>query len=592
MSETQSDADKIRSKRLAKLQSQASVRSNGVANPNPEDASGSGPIGESSSGPQALSEASRPPEQAGNVSGAATAAPRLSTPPNPFAELHIKPADGALSKIRIRSSDAGLGASASDQNAPVKAARLQGVIGSSTSVRSASSASTDAWEDRVLRTIFRITLDPEQDQDGQGHPLRFVPGVRAELEEQGEPLRLSVAVLEQAILEAGSQEAGAPPLDYLLACWKRVSRQFRGMRNEGPEEPRYRIVREARRLCMSYAIFAVTMPEMFGAEASTVNPLAPHLLVDPDDDRGVCHEFLSEAVKRSDEDESIKEALVNAADELSRQLAEMTMNDNYKPFVLALRNLMLYPPLVDAITSLPSFLPANTPAQNIEKKTFLGPFFQISPLQGEVTVNYFSSPKARDRGYIINSQKALRMTVQAHQTDLLDIANHFIRASKKSRDAMLDWFALTVNANHKRRALQVDNAAVTSDGCMINVTVVLDQLCEPFMDATFSKIDRIDVDYLRRQPRVDIKEETKLNADQQASDHFYATTAAGQSNFISEIFFLTLAAHHYGTEATITKLDQLEKDLRHLEKQTSQFEAERSNWENARRDGPIAGEHC
>lgn len=79
---------------------------------------------------------------------------------------------------------------------------------------------------------------------------------------------------------------------------------------------------------------------------------------------------------------------------------------------------------------------------------------------------------------------------------------------------------------------------------------------------------------------MDIKEETKLNADQHASDRFYSNTIPGSSNFISEIFFLTLAAHHYGTEATITKLDQLEKDLKHMEKQLARFEEERPKWIN------------
>ena len=94
------------------------------------------------------------------------------------------------------------------------------------------------------------------------------------------------------------------------------------------------------------------------------------------------------------------------------------------------------------------------------------------------------------------------------------------------------------------------------------------------------QIDRIDVDYLRRTPRIDIKDETKLNADQNLSDRFYSNTIQGSSNFISEIFFLTLAAHHYGTEATITKLEQLEKDLKHMQKQLDRFEAERPKWIN------------
>jgi ubiquitin conjugation factor E4 B len=108
----------------------------------------------------------------------------------------------------------------------------------------------------------------------------------------------------------------------------------------------------------------------------------------------------------------------------------------------------------------------------------------------------------------------------------------------------------------------------------MNVTVVLDGLCEPFMDTTFSKISKIDVDYLRRNPRVDIKEETKLNADQNASDEYYETTIDGTSNFISEIFFLTLAAHHYGSEATNGMLKSLEKEIKYLVGKLAELEAE------------------
>ena len=246
----------------------------------------------------------------------------------------------------------------------------------------------------------------------------------------------------------------------------------------------------------------------------------------------------------------------------------------------ALRNLVRYPPVANAIVQSPLFLPNNVPAATIEVETLLGPFFQISPLQGDVTTNYFSSPKTRDKAYILNSQRALRMTLQTHQTDLLDIVNHIIKTGKEARDKMLDWFAQCVNVNHKRRAMRVDKKTVSSDGFMINITVCLDQLCEPFMDATFSKVDRIDVDYLRRNPRVDIKEETKLNADQHASDDFYAQQVGGTSNFISEVFFLTLAAHHYGSESASSTLSQLDKDLKQIEKHIEEMELERHKFVN------------
>jgi ubiquitin conjugation factor E4 B len=217
-------------------------------------------------------------------------------------------------------------------------------------------------------------------------------------------------------------------------------------------------------------------------------------------------------------------------------------------------------------------------APGIEKNTILGPFFRISPLQPEVTTVYFAGPRTMDKGRIQTSQSALQMTLGAHQDDLRAIVNAFIRASPQARNKVLDWFAYIMNANHKRRAIQVDPKEVSSDGFMINVTVILDTLCEPFMDSTFSKVGRIDVNYFRRNPRLDIKEETKLNADQAQSDAFYATKLEGESNFITEIFFLTLAAHHYGSEAANAKMKNLDRDIKYYEKHIAMMEAERQKF--------------
>lgn len=219
-------------------------------------------------------------------------------------------------------------------------------------------------------------------------------------------------------------------------------------------------------------------------------------------------------------------------------------------------------------------------APGIEKHTILGPFFRISPLQTEVTKTYFAGPRSISREAVKNAQNALQVTLTTHQLDLKDIINAFVRASIDTRNKLLDWFAYIMNVNHKRRAIQVDPKEVASDGFMMNITVILDYLCEPFMDTTFSKIDRIDIGYFKRNPRVDIKEETKLNADQAQSDSFYSQKLDGPSNFISEIFFLTLAAHHYGSEATNAKLKNLDKDIKFYEKHIKKLEAERLKFIN------------
>lgn len=122
----------------------------------------------------------------------------------------------------------------------------------------------EVWEDRTLGNIFRVSLDLQQPRDVQGEPLLPLPTTRAELEEQEGRPRLSVAVLDQVLLEAASNAGTSTPLQYLLGCWKRVVRAVRHHRSTGPDDPKLRILQEARRLCMSYCIFAATMPEMFG----------------------------------------------------------------------------------------------------------------------------------------------------------------------------------------------------------------------------------------------------------------------------------------------------------------------------------------
>ncbi len=226
------------------------------------------------------------------------------------------------------------------------------------------------------------------------------------------------------------------------------------------------------------------------------------------------------------------------------------------------------------------FLPPHVAAADLETATLLGPFFAISPLQTGVPGNYFASPKTLEKGFIMNSSRALRMTLQTHQTDVHDIVDHIIKSGKEPRERLLDWFSVCVNTNHKRRAINPDPKAISSDGFMINVTSCLDQLCEPFMDPTFSKVDRIDVDYLRRKPRVDIKEETKLNVDQNAADTFYSRPAEGKSNFISEVFFLTMAAHQYGSGAASSTLASLEKDIKRMEKYLDELELDRHKYVN------------
>ena len=549
MSEPISDADKIRSKRLAKLSRPRSQES-------------------STENPQASSQA---------------------IPPSSTPDTQTKPATNNIQPASPETviSSAETASQTGDDAGQIRTVPNEGITPQTRDLasrresphpNSRAGESIEQYEDRTLKNLFRLSLDPDVLQDGHGHKLHYVEGLRQELEENGN-MRISVDVLEQAIMEAGSQSSSrTTPIDYLFGCWKRTCRLGRSFKDRGPENPRWIIVKEARRLCMSWCIFAITTPEIFGKEYDGTKALADHLLVNPEDDRGVCHDFLSEVITRFEADEDIKLAFVGAVEELSRRLSTKSMDGDYRSHTTVFRNLVRYKPIANAIVESSVFCDTNALPARLESDTLLGPYFSISPLQADVTKQYFSSPKTLDPGRIRESQRSLQLTLRTHQQDLFDIINTLLRSSTEARERVLDWFALVVNSNHKRRAMRVDKSTVSSDGFMINVDNCLTQLCEPFMDASFSKIDRVEIDYLRRNPRVDVKEETKINADQETSDAFYAVKAEGKNNFISEIFFLAVAANHYGSEATRVMSKELDRDLKHMEKQIEEFETERHKY--------------
>ncbi|KAI1084660.1 ubiquitin conjugation factor E4 [Whalleya microplaca] len=566
-------AEQMRQRRLAKLASMGttSSSSSSPSAPKPDEAANPDPSTSTSSTPAEAPKSSPQNEENDRPGQAPSQTPsrKINITPSPAAQAQSA---NPFSQLGVKSNKTESGNGATADSASSTASKK---------IHMAKEEKLEDWSDRVLGDIFRVTLDESRTVDSRGVKLTYLPELRSELEQSDEPIKLTASSIDSAILEAARYlPTNKALLDYLLPCWKRVMKATRPSRRPPPEKEE--VVNEAKRLCMSNCIFALTMPEYFGRDPNpNHDSLVPYLLRNHENEDGVCLDFFSEAVARIKDDDTIAPIFVDAMVIMSSRVAGMTMNDDYKPYIHSLLTYSRFPALVDALSQHPRF--QVTPAAGMtkediavasESQTILGPFFRISPLQTEVTKTYFGSPRTIDPGHIKSSQDALQMTLKTHQADLIGITNSFVRASANARNSTLDWFAFALNSNHKRRALQVKVTDVASDGFMVNITAVLDQLCQPFMDSTFSKIDKIDIEYLRRNPRVDVSDETKLNADQATSEAFYGTKSSGSSNFISEVFFLALAAHHYGLGATNSKLKDLDKDIKYVEKFIKQIEEE------------------
>ena len=250
MATIMTNLQQIRNKRLAKLGSQASSWSSPNTHNTESAVAASQPAQKPSNGVTA-SESAEQPKPAIIIAQPPSASKSAQ---NPFSQLAWKQTTSETPRINISSTGKA-------QATPLKRERS---ISTGGKLSSRGGETLESWEDRTLGAIFRLTLDDNTRQDVHGHNLQYVGSVKEDLEEQGEPIRFSTAVLDQAILDAASSLGKTTPLDYLLACWKRVSRQFRGFKAGRSEDPKFAIIKEARRLCMSYCMFAVTMPDMFG----------------------------------------------------------------------------------------------------------------------------------------------------------------------------------------------------------------------------------------------------------------------------------------------------------------------------------------
>lgn len=230
----------IRNKRLAKLGNPSSSSENAAA---PETAS------TQPSTPSLPSEAPQQtldtPQPQINI----TSAPRSQTS-SPRPELQ----ESEGKRIKITQSTSA---------SPAPDRSLNATPVSNTPPPPRAEESIESFEDRTLSAVFKLSLREDRQQDIHGHKLIYLPGLRSELENQGREPRIDTTVLDQALLEAASN-AQQKPLDYLLPCWRRISRLHKGFRRARDDDPKFGIICEARRLCMSYCIFAITMPEMFG----------------------------------------------------------------------------------------------------------------------------------------------------------------------------------------------------------------------------------------------------------------------------------------------------------------------------------------
>ncbi|KAG0049750.1 hypothetical protein BGZ83_005433 [Gryganskiella cystojenkinii] len=445
----------------------------------------------------------------------------------------------------------------------------------------------EAWQNEALSRILLVSLN-----ESAPLPLLFLSSLAQELAAENEPLAINQASLDRVLVDRMSIDPNEIEnsafldrgqlrftlFDYLLDCWKRLENvklqtsRAKSLPSNVIEE-RVNALSSSKSLLVSYAGLVLQMPDMF-PQLRSANPLGAsqlveRLLADPDTPSGVPSEFLKDLSIRFEEDglENIVQPLISG---IAARARTATILTDWRTPIRALLALIEVPGIAAAIPHIGTWNPPNATARQIELVSALGPFFKTSGfcMDDPSVAELFGTGLKRNKADSSGAFASIRGTVRGIQSSLFQAANGIIRASPEARERVLEYFYSVLKKNERRAQMQVDRATVSGDGFIFNLSEVLMQFCDPFMDTHHSKVDKISQTFFKGKSKIDISKETRICAPKDLVDEYSAIEEPKTSvNFISDIFFLTLGFHHIGLSRMYVDYKRFTKDYYEMKDQ-------------------------
>ncbi|KAK2465341.1 hypothetical protein APHAL10511_002695 [Amanita phalloides] len=473
------------------------------------------------------------------------------------------------------------------------------------------------WEHESIEQILKVTLNKDA-AERTGHDVVWLKYLAEEVKEEGLSVgslnadmidrllfsRLSIELQKTDDLEylpvLVSLPAQQTAFEYLVGCWKRLNDTRTAFVKKGysPLETQkgLELLERIRHLVISYAGLTLQEPEMFTqpegrsvgapeliAPLLSLSALSGPLLSTPSSSSNTLtpsdiEQFLQDLARRFEPDneiDSIFGPVVRGLlfhESLSRPEGLGGGDAGWRGVIGGLEALVSIKSIATMITRMEEWNPPDASAFDFEKVSLLGPLCRLGIFAREwpgIAQTYFSESEKRTRNDIESSFASLRGTLKTLQSSLFQIFNALVRASPEAREAVLQYFARVITLNVKRAGMQVDPNTVSSDGFMLNILTVLLRFSEPFMDANYTKMNRIDPLFFVNCSRIGIKEETRVNATSEEAatwEEEHRDPAALAPNFISNIFFLTIAISHFGYIKTISTYNNLAKILEDIQR--------------------------
>jgi len=240
-------------------------------------------------------------------------------------------------------------------------------------------------------------------------------------------------------------------------------------------------------------------------------------------------------------------------------------------------------PVCNLVAQLVNWLPpvvTPSPAAELQKLTFIGPFLSLSAFADDdpkAVEKYFSNPEMAAAD-VKMANDSLRHSLHVIRTRLFEIF-HSLVLNASSRDAALSFIGAFIQHNGRRSHLQVDENLVSSDGMAFNMLSVLQQL------AVKVKVDKIDILYTYHPKcRLSLNDDTRLNCTTDKVGSWIASLSADPKHnwidpkFATECFFLCIHCHHLSVIPMTRKYQRLVRAIRELQHVVEEMEKSEPQW--------------
>ncbi|OQR76404.1 ubiquitin conjugation factor E4 B-like [Tropilaelaps mercedesae] len=407
------------------------------------------------------------------------------------------------------------------------------------------------------------------------------------------------------------------PIVYLAACYQRSFTEEKEFPRRSSESPIKELLAESRTLCLAYSRLILSGAIRLGRPSESRDDQEA-AASDSSDLHALHEEFFHLMLKERFPPNFVVDLILGCSEQaLSRifnpviKMLHIGMagasyaRPEHREYLKLLRELCSVKsalsnvrPFCELFVRNEAFLPRDvlaSPYAGLEllHRTLLGPFLSLSLFaqdDTEVVSAFFGQkhPSSADGSILLrrNSQAevgVLQDMMQLSRQLSCEIV-YAILVNPSSRAEMLAWLVAVVKANEKRSQLRLDDMAVATDGFMINLVFVMQQL------SLKVRVDKVDPYYLFHpasqlgEHQYNISKDACVRMTEQELTEFRAELEADRSwqqketKFITECMFLSVYVHHLSIVPCVQRYVRRSRYIRELQRAVHELESTESLW--------------